>query len=248
MSYFKYQNKNVYFMEIGEGKPVIFLHGNTGSSKMFEALIPAFKNSYKMILIDFLGNGQSERINHFPVDLWYDEALQTLALINHLGYEKVSLVGTSGGSYVAINVALEYPNVVHKIVADSFDGRTLHEGFLEALKIERAACKENDFARKFYEWCQGDNWEQVVDADTQAVSQFIGAGLSLYHKPIEELKVPMLLMGSKEDTSLRKNLKEEYEQIVSLITKAKIHMFEKGGHPAMLSNAEEAVKIIKEWL
>lgn len=70
----------------------------------------------------------------------------------------------------------------------------------------------------------------------------------LYHKPIEELKVPMLLMGSKEDTSLRKNLKEEYEQIVSLLTKVKIHMFEKGGHPAMLSNAEEAVKIIKEWL
>ena len=36
MPYFKYKNKNIYYEERGNGSiPVVFLHGNTASSKMF---------------------------------------------------------------------------------------------------------------------------------------------------------------------------------------------------------------------
>lgn len=171
-----------------------------------------------------------------------------MALIEHLNYKKVHLIGTSGGAYVALNVALERPKLVQKVVADSFEGRTLHEGMLEELIRDREVCVHNEFARQFYNWCQGEDWQSVVEADTQAISAFIQSGCSLYHKPLKELTMPLLLLGSKEDTSLRKDLFEEYQQISKMTPKTMIHMFERGGHPSLLSNCEEAIKIINTFL
>ena len=53
MSYLKYQGKNIFYTEIGDGEPCIFLHGNTASSKMFEYLLPLYTDEVKAISIDF---------------------------------------------------------------------------------------------------------------------------------------------------------------------------------------------------
>ena len=78
MSYFKYRKKSIYYKEFGQGAPLIFLHGNTASSKMSELLMPLYTVNFRCILIDFLGNGQSDRVKNFSPDMWYDEALQTI--------------------------------------------------------------------------------------------------------------------------------------------------------------------------
>ena len=98
MAYFKYQYKDIFYEEYGQGEPIIFLHGNTASSKMYEFLMPLYTENFRCILIDFLGNGQSDRVESFSPDMWYDEALQTIALTEHLQCGKVSLIGTSGGA------------------------------------------------------------------------------------------------------------------------------------------------------
>ena len=59
MSYFYYQSKRIYYTESGNGAPVLFLHGNTASSKMFELLLPLYEERFHVILIDFLGHGLS---------------------------------------------------------------------------------------------------------------------------------------------------------------------------------------------
>ena len=59
MAYFEYRGKSVYYGEYGQGTPLIFLHGNTASSKMFELLMPLYSEKFRCILIDFLGNGKS---------------------------------------------------------------------------------------------------------------------------------------------------------------------------------------------
>ena len=112
MSYFYYQRKKIYYTEAGKGEPVLFLHGNTASSKMFELLMPLYEERFHVILIDFLGHGKSERLEEFPADLWIEEARQTVALLEHLKLGRVNLVGTSGGAWVAINAALERPELV----------------------------------------------------------------------------------------------------------------------------------------
>ena len=103
--------------------------------------------------------------------MWFDEAMQTIALVEHLHLRGASLAGTSGGAWAAMNAALERPDLFDRIVADSFDGRTLADDFARNLVLERASAKQDEMGVGFYEWCQGDDWERVVDMDTEAMIQ-----------------------------------------------------------------------------
>ena len=150
-----YRGRNLFYQEAGEGPVLIFLHGNTASSRLFEPLLPLYTSHFRCVLLDFLGNGRSDRTDAFPTDLWQDEARQALALIRAAGYEKPCLLGTSGGAWAAMNAALLAPDEVGAVVADSFDGRTLHPGFAQDLAAERAGARQDPAACGFYEWCQG---------------------------------------------------------------------------------------------
>lgn len=247
MSYFNYQSKKIYYTETGKGTPVLFLHGNTASSKMFEPLLPLYTEHFRVIRMDFLGNGKSERVEQFPVDLWIQQGKQITSLLKHLNYEKVHLVGTSGGAWSAVNAALDCPELIGKVIADSFDGRTLHLGFAENLRKERAEAKQNEEAAQFYEWCQGEDWEKVVDLDTECLLRCAGKNIPLFHKPLSSLEVPVMFMGSREDEMVRKDLKEEYEQMAGEIKQTRIILFERGFHPAIASNAVEAAGQIRRF-
>lgn len=247
MSYFDYQSKKIYYTETGSGKPVLFLHGNTASSKMFEFLLPLYVNKFHVIVIDFLGHGNSDRIEEFPAELWVEEAKQTIALLQHLQLGKVNLVGTSGGAWVAINTALERPELVDRVVADSFDGRTLAANFSENLIKERMSAKMDEMGRGFYQWCQGEDWEHIVDMDTKALLQCASEKLPLFTKSLSNLQAPLLLMGSEGDEMSRADFQEEYRAIARE-TGAQIHVFSEGSHPAILSMAEQASEIICHFL
>ncbi|MHC1722187.1 MAG: alpha/beta fold hydrolase [Aminipila sp.] len=248
MSFFKYNSKDVYYTEIGEGKPIVLLHGNTASSKMFESVTDLYSKNYKVILIDFLGHGESQRLTEFPVELWFDEAMQTITLLDILAYEKVSLIGTSGGAWVALNVALERPDLVDKIIADSFDGRTLAKDFIKNLKSGREFSKQNELAKQFYIMCQGNDWESVVDNDNRCLTEFVKLKKGLFHRPLNELKLPLLLTASKTDDMIRRDCMEEYDHIINQTVNSQKYIFENGFHPAIISNGEEYAKIVNQFL
>lgn len=248
MSYFNYQSKKIFYKEIGCGQPLMMLHGDTASSSMFELLVPLYQEHFRLILIDFLGNGKSDRIERFPADLWIEQARQVIALIEHLNIKKVHLLGTSGGAWVAVNAALERPDLVGKVIADSFDGRTLDKDFTKNLLKERELAKQDSFAKQFYEWCQGCDWEKVVDLNTQALTECARKNLPLFSKPLETLSVPILFMGSMEDDMCRKDMLNEYEEMNKRVQNGKIYIFKTGRHPAIMTNAELSSKIIIEFI
>ena len=94
MAYFTYQSKKIFYRETGYGEPLMLLHGNTASSVMFEMLLPLYQDNFKVILMDFLGNGKSDRLDEFPADVWMNQAKQVIGLIEYLKYQKVNLAGT----------------------------------------------------------------------------------------------------------------------------------------------------------
>ena len=145
-----YCGRSMFYQEAGEGPVLIFLHGNTASSRLFEPLLPLYTPHFRCVLLDFLGNGRSDRVESFPADLWQEEARQALALIRAAGYERPCLLGTSGGAWAAMNAALLAPGAVGAVVADSFDGRSLHPGFARDLTAERDRAKRDKAAREFY--------------------------------------------------------------------------------------------------
>jgi len=248
MSYFYCEDKKIYYKEIGQGKPLIMIHGDTASSVMFEMLLPLYQNDFHVILIDLLGNGKSDRVNSFPSNLWITQADQVIALIEHLKLTNVNVLGTSGGAWVAINAALKRPDLVNKVIADSFDGRNLHEGFANNLLKERKYAKQDNNARQFYEWCQGDDWEYVVNLNTQALIECAIKQEPLFFKPLEALEVPILFIGSNQDDMCRKDMFLEYEEMSKLIADGTVCMFDFGGHPAIVSNAEEFSKNVLNFL
>ena len=52
----------MFYQEAGEGPVLIFLHGNTASSRLFEPLLPLYTPHFRCVLLDFLGNGRSDRV------------------------------------------------------------------------------------------------------------------------------------------------------------------------------------------
>lgn len=248
MSYFTYQGKQIYYQELGSGVPCLFLHGNTASSRMFEPLLPLYLPHMKVILLDFLGNGRSDRTDVFPDNLWQDQGRQAAALCRCLGFPRVHLVGTSGGAYAAVNAALEFPELFGRVVADSFDGSTLSPGFSRSILAERRAAKADPASRAFYQWCQGEDWETVVDRDTEALTQYERCRIPPFSRPLTEIRRPLLVSVSLKDNMLSGNCVRESElwrETAPLIT---CRIFASGAHPLIYSRAEEMAELIREFL
>ena len=248
MPCFSYDNRRIYYEEHGKGHPVIFCHGNTSSSRMFSLLMPLYEKDLHCILIDFLGCGRSDRTASFPSDIWIDEARQVVCLVQHLELDEVSLIGTSGGAWVVMNAAMMMKGRVSSIIADSFDGRTLNSSFSSNLTKERESAMKDEDARGFYEWCLGPDWQDIVLKDTKALIECADRGDSLFVSPPSALDCPVLLTGSVEDLMCRSDMKEEYGEMKKMMGKASIHMFPHGGHPSILSNAEEFAVIARDFI
>ncbi len=199
MSYFVYNNQHIFYDEIGNGIPLLFLHGNTASSNMYAEVSKKYSQNFKVILIDFLGHGKSDRLSEFPEDLWFYEAQQVIAFLKEKQYTDVSIIGSSGGAIVAINVALEAPGLISKIIADSFEGEYANKDFTANLLKDREEAKADSNARAFYAYMHGSDWKQVVDNDTAAIIRHKNEIGRFFHKPLNFLKADILLTGSKED-------------------------------------------------
>lgn len=253
MAYFKYKEKNVYYEEIGTGtNTIVLLHGNTASSKMFADLVPYLQKDFKIVLIDFLGHGKSDRVNEFATDLWYDEALQVIELLKTNNYQNVILLGSSGGAIVAINAALEYPNSIKAVIADSFEGEHSLDIINNTIKEDRESSKSDLNTKAFYEFNHGDNWEQVVDNDTEAMLKHHQTIKNFYHYDLTLLKTPILFLGSNEDefvSLININFYNElYTSLVRKVQNGTMHIFPTGGHPSAISNKEQMADLIKSFV
>lgn len=252
MAYFIYDNKKIYYKEIGNGKPLIFLHGNTASSAMFLEIVNRYTDIFKVILIDFLGHGKSDRLKVFPADLWFDEAMQVIAFLKEKQYEKVNIIGSSGGALVAINVALEAPELVSKIVADSFEGEVPLKEFTTNIVTDRELSKKNDAMRLFYQYMQGKDWESIVDNDTFAIIQHEKNVGKIFHRNLQDFVPDILMTGSKKDEFFvnvsSDYLENVYGKMLKKIGHGRMYLFDFGGHPAMLTNAEKFANLAKEFL
>ena len=243
MPFFNYKNTSVFYEITGTGHPLLLLPGNTASSRMFDALLELYTKNFRVILIDFPGHGQSDRLDKFDLDFWYSNANVCSELLDNIGIDNTAVIGTSGGALVAINLALEYPQKVSYIIADSFEGEYPLTSFMNSVETDRNMGKQDEFTRRFWEYNHGPDWEDIVDLDTQMLIKFHNAGKSFFHKSISELEVPALLTGSKKDEfcdsldAIFKGLKKKNDKL-------DIFLFEEGGHPAMLSNGSEFYKLV----
>ena len=96
----------------GEGQPLVFLHGNGESGKLFKDMPALFGTGYKVVLPDTRGHGKS---SYAP--LGYDYFAEDLkGIIEHLGITGASVVGFSDGAITALKAMVKYPGLIGKAV------------------------------------------------------------------------------------------------------------------------------------
>ena len=114
----------------GTGEAVVFLHANTGSSLVWEYQIPVFvARGYRVIAYDRRGFGRT------VIDPAGGQpgtgADDLLALVNHLKIDRIHLVGTAAGGFVAFDFAVSFPQRLRSLVVANSIGGVQDEDYLE---------------------------------------------------------------------------------------------------------------------
>lgn len=113
----------------GNGTPVILLHAATGSSRVWEYQIPAFTAAgYRVIMFDRRGWGRTEVQ---PGSQPGTAADDLLALLDQLHLDRVHIVGTGAGGFVALDFTLSFPERVRSLTVANSIGGVQDPEFLE---------------------------------------------------------------------------------------------------------------------
>lgn len=130
----------VNYAEIGEGEPILFVHGLGGCWRNWLENLPHFGRTHRAIALDLPGFGDS------PLPSWPIEMPAYGRLIHDfcekLGIDRVAaLVGNSMGGFAATEAAIDRPSRFDRLVLVSAAGI----GFAEAVGSPRARASLGTF-------------------------------------------------------------------------------------------------------
>jgi pimeloyl-ACP methyl ester carboxylesterase len=113
----------LHFEEYGSGLPVSLLHGFAGTTRMWEPQIDALSASYRLIVHDMRGHGDSDappEPERYSLDLLLEDWHRLLTSLNAT---PAVVGGLSLGGYLALHFALQHPGLVRGLIlADTGPG------------------------------------------------------------------------------------------------------------------------------
>ncbi len=107
--------KKVHYLEKGEGKPVILIHGFLYHTVMWKKNIDDLAKKFKVYAVDLWGWGYSERLkkNEYSFERY---GKQIVGFMDALKIDKASLVGQSMGGGISVYVAAHFPERVDRLI------------------------------------------------------------------------------------------------------------------------------------
>jgi pimeloyl-ACP methyl ester carboxylesterase len=114
----------------GTGTPIVLLHAFTGDSRVWDRQFSAFTAAgYRVIAYDRRGFGRSEADPTAPQPGTGADDLQ--ALLDHLGLDRIHLIGTAAGGFVALDFTVSFAGRLRSLVFANSMGLIQDEDFLE---------------------------------------------------------------------------------------------------------------------
>ena len=111
---FKFKEKAIYYECHGEGEPLLILNGIFMSCASWAPFIPEFAKNNKLLLLDMLDQGMSEKMDiEYTLDIQAD---LVLTFLDHLGLEYVNICGMSYGGEVAMKISASHPDRIKRLV------------------------------------------------------------------------------------------------------------------------------------
>src|SRR6185437_9468981 len=105
----------MHFVDEGEGRPLVLVHGTPTWSFLFRHLIADLSRDHRVIALDHIGFGLSEkpeRWGYRPAD----HAKNLAMLIDRLGLKDITLVVHDFGGPIGLSYAVEHPENVSALV------------------------------------------------------------------------------------------------------------------------------------
>ncbi len=135
-----------YYVESGQGDPIILLHGNGESCGYFRGQMDAFARWFHVYAIDTRGHGKTPRGDKpFTIRQFADDLL---GFMDGHQIEKAHLLGFSDGGNIAMIFAMQHPDRVNRLI---LNGANLDAGGVKRtvqIPIERGYRMAERFAGK----------------------------------------------------------------------------------------------------
>jgi pimeloyl-ACP methyl ester carboxylesterase len=136
MSHVEIDGLRIAYTELGEGSPVVLLHGFLSDKRMWRTQLSGLSDGFRVIAWDMPGAGEStDPPEHYRM---CDYATCLAALFDDFGIETATVLGLSWGGVLAQEFYRAYPErVTAMILADTYAGWKGSLG--EAAAAERLA-------------------------------------------------------------------------------------------------------------
>jgi len=111
--YYTIRGFKMYVEVYGQGKPLLFIHGNGGSINNFTKQIPYFSQKYKVIIADSRAQGKSaDPADSLSYEMMADDYA---ALLDAMKIDSAYVVGWSDGGINGLLMAIRHPEKVKKL-------------------------------------------------------------------------------------------------------------------------------------
>jgi pimeloyl-ACP methyl ester carboxylesterase len=143
---------SMYYVEAGQGEPLVLVMGLGADHLAWGFQFPAFAERYRVIAFDNRGAGQTDAPDHPYTTRMMAE--DTVGLMDALGIERAHLLGVSMGGMIAQEIALAHPHRVRSLQLHCTLARP--DGYLQAQlvmgRIQRQKLTHEEAMRAGYLW------------------------------------------------------------------------------------------------
>ena len=225
----------IHYRIEGNGEPLLLLHAAVTSSNEYSRVIPLLSKNYRVIAMDFLGNGDSDNAP-FPYQI-DDHARTVVDFMDCLDIKKANIVGHHAGASIAAELAITRADRVNKLVLSGLGIREKSsEGipFKDPPNFTNPVEIKQDGSHLMEWWRRANLWGDPPDIVEERVLEYIKAGprgeeihwasgvYDLKHR-LPLIKCPTLvLIGNKEP------FYRGVEQVHKLVPNSKFVIIENG--------------------
>jgi haloalkane dehalogenase len=256
-------------LDEGDGRPVLFMHGEPTWSFLWRKVMPAVQDAgFRCVAPDLPGFGRSDK----PADVgWYSYDKHTAlmaGLLEDLDLKDATIVVHDWGGPIGLRLAVEHPGRIERIVILDTGLFTGHQRMSEAwLAFRDFVARTEDLPIGFLVKgaCKHDPGEKVVAAyDAPFPSSASKAGarafpLMIPHEPdapgaaagrqvlaaLREDKRPTLMLWADSDPVLPVSTGEQF---AAAIGRPSPHVIEGASHFLQEDRGPEIGTLIADWL
>lgn len=237
------------YLEMGEGTPIVILHGLMGGLSNFDGVADYFsQKGYKIVIPElpiYTQNILKTNVKAF--------AKYVKDFITFKGYERVILLGNSLGGHIALYHAKMYPEKMLGLVITGSSG--LYESAMGDSYPRRG---DYDYIQKKAEAVFYDPkiaTKEIVDEvyamandRIKLIKTLTIAKSAIRHnmaKDLPKMHIPTCIIWGKNDSVTPPEVALEFEK---LLPNSTLYWIDKCGHAAMMEHPDEFNRLLEVWL